>query len=110
MQLENQRRGSSLVVRVSGRLDAVSTPAFEAHCQQALAEGERALILDFGALEYISSAGLRGVLAVAKSLGAEGGEVTLANARGLVREVLDISGFLRMFRLVDWLDTPPAQA
>ena len=59
MQIENERRGASLVVRVSGRLDADTTPAFESHCQQAIAAGERALILDFGPLEYISSAGLR---------------------------------------------------
>ena len=110
MQLQNERRGASLVVRVSGRLDAVSTPTFEAHCQEALAHGERALILDFGPLEYISSAGLRGVLALAKSVGTAGGEFALANARGLVREVLEISGFLRMFRILDSLDTPTAQA
>ncbi len=110
MQLQNERRGASLVVCVSGRLDAVSTPAFEAHCQQALAQGERALILDFGALEYISSAGLRGVLALAKAVESAGGEFSLANVRGLVREVLDISGFLRMFRVLDSLDTPAAQA
>ena len=110
MEIENERSGSSLVVRVSGRLDAVSTPAFEAHFQQAIAQGERALILDFGPLEYMSSAGLRGVLSVAKSVGAAHGEFTLANARGIVREVLEISGFLRMFRLIDSLDKPAAQA
>jgi len=110
MELQNERRGASLVVRVSGRLDAVSTPTFEAHCQQALAQGERDLILDFQPLEYISSAGLRGVLAVAKAVGAAGGEFALANAGGLVREVLEVSGFLRMFRLLDSLDTPSARA
>lgn len=109
MELQNERRGASLVVRVSGRLDAVTTPTFEAHCQQALAQGERALILDFGTLEYISSAGLRGVLAVAKSVSVAHGEFTLANARGLVRKVLEVSGFLGMFRLLDSLDTPTAQ-
>ncbi len=110
MEVHNERRGTSLVMRVSGRLDAVTTPAFETHCQQALAEGERDLILDFGPLDYISSAGLRGVLGVAKSMAAAGGEFALANAQGLVREVLDISGFLRMFRLLDSLDMPAAQA
>lgn len=110
MQLENQRRGASLVVRVTGRLDAATTPSFEAHCQQTIAEGERSLILDLGALEYLSSAGLRGILATAKAVGAAGGEFTLANAQGLVREVLDISGFLRMFRVLDSLDAPGAQA
>ncbi|NUQ63103.1 MAG: STAS domain-containing protein [Pirellulales bacterium] len=108
MELQNERHGASLVVRVSGRLDADSTPAFEVHCRQAIAEGERALILDLAPLEYISSAGLRGVLAVAKTVAAAGGEFALANARGLVRQVLDISGFLGMFRLLDSLDTPAA--
>ena len=51
MQLQNKRRGASPVVRVSGRLDAVTPPAFEAHCQQSHARGERALILDFGLLD-----------------------------------------------------------
>jgi anti-sigma B factor antagonist len=109
MQIQNERRGASLVVRVSGRLDAVSSPAFEAHCQQAIERGERALILDFGPLEYLSSAGLRSILAVAKSEGAVGGEFALANARGLVREVLEISGFLGMFRCLESLDTPATQ-
>lgn len=109
MELQNERCGVSLVVRMTGRLDAVSTPIFEAHCQQAVEQGERALILDFGPLEYISSAGLRGILALAKSMAAVGGEVSLANARGLVREVLDISGFLPMFRVLDSLDPSAAQ-
>ena len=109
MEIQNERRGPSLVVRVSGRLDAVSTPAFEAHCQQAIERGERALILDFGALEYLSSAGLRSILVVAKSLGGVGGELTLANARGLVRQVFEVSGFLGMFRCLESLDSPAAQ-
>ena len=109
MQLVNEHHGNALVVRVSGRLDAVTTPAFEAHCQQALAAGERDLFLDFGGLEYISSAGLRGVLTAAKSVAAAGGEFALVNAHGIVRQVLDISGFLRMFKILDSLDPPVAQ-
>lgn len=108
MELQNQRRGASLVVRVSGRLDAVSASLFEAHCQREIEQGERALILDLGPLEYLSSAGLRSILIVGKSLGAVGGALSLANAQGLVREVLDISGFLGMFRLLDSLDMPAA--
>ncbi len=109
MQIHNERYGASLVVRVSGRLDAVSAPAFEAHCQQAIAGGERAMILDCGPLEYLSSAGLRSILIVAKSLSAAGGEFALANAGGLVREVLEMSGFMPMFRCLESLDAPPAQ-
>ena len=85
-------------------------PPSKPTASKRLRQGERALILDFGSLEYLSSAGLRGVLTVAKSVGAAGGEVTLANVQGIVRQVLDISGFLRMFRVLDSLDTPAAEA
>lgn len=110
MQLVNDRHGSVLVVRVSGRLDAVTTPAFDAHCRQALAAGERDLFLDFGGLEYISSAGLRGVLTAAKAVAAASGQFALVNPQGMVRQVLDISGFLRMFKILEALDSPAAQA
>ncbi|HPM79493.1 MAG TPA: STAS domain-containing protein [Candidatus Anammoximicrobium sp.] len=109
MQIQNERSGASLVIRVSGRLDSVSTPTFEAHCQQAIAQGERSLILDFRSLDYLSSAGLRSILIVAKSVGAAGGEFALANARGMVREVFEISGFLGIFRCLDSFETPAAQ-
>ncbi len=108
MEIHSDRCGDSLVVRVSGRLDAVGAPAFEAHCQQAIERGERALILDSGQLEYLSSAGLRSILTVAKSLGAAGGEFALANARGVIREVFEVSGFLGMFRCIESLDVPSA--
>ena len=47
MEIRNQRCDGVLVVSVSARLDAVSAPAFDAHCRQAIEQGERALILDF---------------------------------------------------------------
>ena len=110
MQIQNERCGAALVVHVEGRLDSVTTPAFEAHCLQAVAQGERTLVLDFGTLKYVSSAGLRSILVISKALTAGGGECVLANARGLVREVFELSGFLRIFRVLDSLEAPVAQA
>lgn len=108
MQVRNQRYEASLVVRVSGRLDAVTAPAFEAHCQQVLQQGERDLILEFGGMDYLSSAGLRSILVVAKATGAAGGQFALANAGGMVRNIFEISGFLRMFRVIETLELPAA--
>lgn len=90
-------------------LDSASTPTFEAHCQQAIAQGERSVILDFRSLDYLRSAGLRSILIVAKSIGAAGGEFAPANARGMVREVFEISGFLGIFRCLGSFGTPAAQ-
>jgi len=105
MEIKSQRLDASLVVSISGRLDAFTAPDFEAHCRRIIGEGERALILDFANLEYLSSAGLRAILSVAKAMSAAGGQISLANARGPVREVFEISGFLGIFRVLDSLDT-----
>ncbi len=93
----------------TGRLDAATTPAFEAHCQQAARRGRADLILDFGPLEYISSARTARRPATAKAAGAAGGEFTLANAQGS-------SGSARHLRLpanvprTRLSDTPDAKA
>lgn len=106
MQIQDERSGESLVVRVAGRLDAVTALEFENHCRQAVEQGERSLILDFGGLEYLSSAGIRAVLIAAKSVAKAGGQFALANVRGVVREVLEVSGLLGIFRCLDSLEPP----
>jgi anti-anti-sigma factor len=108
MEIKNRRLDASQVVSISGRLDAVTAPTLDTHCKKLIEQGERELILDFKDLEYLSSAGLRSILSVAKAIGTVGGKVALANAHGVVREVFEISGFLGMFRIIDSLDTSAA--
>ena len=61
--------------------------------------GAKNLVLDFAALDYISSAGLRMVLVVAKRLKGEGGQLVLSGMQPHVREVFDISGFLAILNV-----------
>lgn len=81
------------VVSVSGRLDAGTAQEFEKNCADLIVDGGRKFILNLAALEYVSSAGLRSVLAVAKKLKAVGGSLALCGLSGLVQEVFSISGF-----------------
>lgn len=81
------------VVSVSGRIDASTAQKLEENCVKLIDEGGRKFILDLSALEYVSSAGLRSVLAVAKKLKAAGGSLALCGLSGLVLEVFSISGF-----------------
>jgi len=95
--------GGGLVAELSGRLDARSAPDFE---RDALAaadglEGERGMLLDLSGLEYISSAGLRSILLLARRLSGSGGRVVLCGMSGVVKEVFDISGFGSIFQLHD---------
>jgi len=88
--------GDVTVLTVSGRLDVTTVGAFEGVLLDLIAKGRRRIIVDLAPLEYISSAGLRVLLMASKRLKPEGGRFILAAAGGLVRQVLEISGFSGM--------------
>lgn len=104
MEIQTQQSGNVLVVAVSGRLDAVTAPDYETKIRSLIDEGHHKLVIDFAGLEYISSAGLRGLLLTAKLLKAQNGQVCLANPDGNVKSVFDMSGFSALFKMADSLD------
>jgi len=93
------------VVAVSGRMDAVTAPEFEKQCLAWMEEGHTNFLLDFSSLEYISSAGLRSILGVAKKVKPLGGKVVLAGLTGVVAEVFSISGFDAFLPIVENVET-----
>ncbi len=94
MDMKTREEKGAVIVEASGRLDAATTGQFEAGCAEALqSKTGSKVILDFSGLEYISSAGLRSLLSLAKKLKATGGSLTLCNLTGIVKEVINIAGF-----------------
>jgi anti-sigma B factor antagonist len=89
---KNEDRGF-MVFNVAGRLDAASAQAFEADVNAAVDAGQHKVIIDLAELEYISSAGLRSILALMKKVKGLGGSLGLCRLNGLVQEVLTMSGF-----------------
>ncbi|WP_243544005.1 STAS domain-containing protein [Pseudodesulfovibrio tunisiensis] len=98
MQLTSETRNGFLVVSVSGRMDAVTAPEFERECSALSTPGTR-LVADLSGLEYISSAGLRSILATAKRLKANKGDIRFCGLQGMVLEVFEVSGFAAMFSI-----------
>lgn len=82
----------------SGRVDAATAGAFEAQIDVALAGGAQKMVLNLEGVDYISSAGLRSILAAAKKMSARQGRLMLAGMKGTVREVMEIAGFLSIFK------------
>jgi anti-anti-sigma factor len=80
------------ILRPQGRLDSASSPALERQALEVIDAGGRRLLIDFVALDYISSAGLRTALAVAKRMTAAGGRLALCSLSPQVAEVFEISG------------------
>ena len=81
------------VLNVDGRLDASSVPAFDAEWKKLLDESTKKLIVNFEKLEYISSAGLRGVLMLAKAAKVKKTDLVFAGMQSMVADMFRISGF-----------------
>jgi anti-anti-sigma factor len=101
MEIKTRREKSTVVVAVHGRLDALTSPELEKRLLEFIAQGELSILLDLRELDYISSAGLRIILATAKQLKAKSGELRISGLQGSVRDVFQMSGFYTIFRIFE---------
>jgi anti-anti-sigma factor len=101
MQFDVKKEESRTVVVISGRMDAVTAPEAEKGFSAVVDGGVKEMAIDLKDLEYISSAGLRSLLALAKRLKTEQGSMVFANLQGHVMEVFKISGFYSLFTICD---------
>ncbi|WP_179404295.1 STAS domain-containing protein [Burkholderia guangdongensis] len=88
-------------VNLSGRLDSATSGDFEKHMQTLFASSGAKALMDFSSVDYISSAGLRVVLMAAKRARQAQGRLVLCGLRPHVREVFEISGFLKILTVAD---------
>ena len=93
MEITTRTQGEATIVAIAGSLDSVTSPKAQQTLDEILAGGGHKLAVDFSALDYISSAGLRVLLGVAKKVSAKGGALRTFGLNQTVREVFDISGF-----------------
>ncbi len=91
MEIIKNSADCSLALALIGRLDTTTAPQLEEIIKNEL-EGVGELSLDFEKLEYISSAGLRVLLAAQKIMNKQGNMV-IRNANADIKEVFDITGF-----------------
>lgn len=98
MNIIKNQNGSVLNIALEGRLDTTTAPQLEAELRTCL-EGISDLTLDFKALEYISSAGLRILLHAQKVMNKQG-EMKIANVNETVAEVFEITGFCDILTII----------
>jgi len=90
MTITKNQNGENLEVVIAGRLDTSTAPELEK--ELANLDGVKELVLDFSALEYVSSAGLRVLLASQKAMNARG-KMIIKNVNDTIMEVFEITGF-----------------
>ena len=96
------------IVRPKGRLDGTTGILFEQDVQQEIDAGHTELVVDMSQLEYISSAGLRALLVVAKKLKAAGGRMALCALRKPVKEIFDVTGYTTLLDVFPTKDAATA--
>ena len=98
------KKGDTMVVSVKGRMDASTAPDFEKNMEEWIDGGQHAFAVDLSELDYISSAGLRAILSIAKKLKASNGNLLIVSLKGSVKEVFEISGFSSIIPIYDSVD------
>jgi anti-sigma B factor antagonist len=92
---ENYKRAA--VITISGRVDSSNAAEFDAALKNALAEGHHNLVIELSGVNYMSSAGLRAIVAAHRESRKKGGDVCLAAPSERVAEVLSLAGLHSVF-------------
>ncbi len=92
MEIKKTLNGKDLLIAVEGRLDTTTAPQLEENVRSSI-DGISSLVFDFEKLEYISSAGLRVLLAMQKIMNKQG-SMTIKNVNETVMEVFEVTGFV----------------
>ena len=105
MNIERVQIGVKAVLHVTGRMNAENAAYFESECESCISEGFTSLIVDLGDLVYISSAGLRSVITVAKKLKDKGGVLRICRLTGMVHQVFEITKLIQVFPPYDSVES-----
>jgi len=90
-----------VILTIKGRADASSVTKLEATCKKILDQNENNVLIDGTQLDFISSAGLRVLLKLAKIIKKNAGELAVAHVNDLVRQIFEISGFIELFSIYE---------
>lgn len=101
IHVESDLTEAGSILRVSGRVDGETAPEFERICHQAIAPGDRYLVLDFSSLDYISSAGLSSILSAGKVMDARSGRLVLCGLTKRMRQLFRFSGLDALFPIFE---------
>lgn len=104
VDVKEDRKGDVFILRIRGRLDAISSPVAEKKVFDFINGGEHKLLLDFSGVTYLSSAGMRMLLSTTKKLKGLSGRLAICAVTPNVMDVLKMSGFdhvLELFKTED---------
>jgi|688.fasta_scaffold13350_13 anti-anti-sigma factor len=93
IELKEEKKGDVCILRIKGRLDAISSPVAEKKVFDSINRGQYKLLLNFSGVSYLSSAGMRMLLSSTKKLKTLNGKLLVSDIVPNVMDVLKMSGF-----------------
>lgn len=105
MEISRKEKGGVVFVTIKGRLDADNAMEAEKTVNSVLEGNTNRILFDLGALDYLSSAGLRILLGAAKEMKRRDGKIVLCSLTEFVREIFEVSGFESLIPIEDSVDS-----
>ena len=91
MTITKNVNGKTIGIALEGRLDTTTAPELESVLKESLGAAQE-LVFDFGKLEYLSSAGLRVLLAAQKLMNKQG-KMVVRRVNSVIMDVFEVTGF-----------------
>jgi anti-anti-sigma factor len=92
MQIEETTVNGMVVTAITGRIDSATAASCESELVARLADGRKAMVLDLAGVDYLSSAGIRALVMLAKRASAGNAAIALARPQEHVRDILKVVG------------------
>ena len=101
MEIASRHQGDVIVLDMVGRLDKSTSDSAHDELVGFANSGAKRVVLNFEKLDFVTSAGLRVILMLAKLLRSSSGELKISRANANVKEVLEMSGFSSLIKMFD---------
>lgn len=108
MEIQISNAAGVCIVAVTGSIDALTAGDLTSSLSAQVGNGQKNLVLDLSQVDFMSSAGLRAILAALKECRQVGGDLRIAAAQPGVNKVLNMSGFTSILKT--YPDLPAALA
>ena len=97
MEITIRNEKGAAIISVNGRIDTSTAPVLEQAINKEIENGNRKILLNFALVTYISSGGLRVLLASAKKLKNPADKFTLCCLSAEVLKIFKLAGFTSIF-------------
>ena len=99
LSIETDNRQSVSLMKVRGRVDSETAPELDDALTKLLQDNKNKIVLNLGAVNYMSSAGLRAIVKALKDAQKSGGDVRLASVSAPIEGILLTVGMMQMFKM-----------